>query len=152
MKKKWYSLANRCLSALLVLLGFQGCTKEPVTCEYGTPSVDYHVIGQVTDADGHAVKGIRVTMEDIDAYNNQDDKVTFTDENGNFKTKTFNAMFIESEGTVVFEDVDGSANGGEFATTSMRVGDLPKKQVKKSDRHWYDGEYELTANTKLDKK
>ena len=62
MKKKWYRIANSSLSALLVLLGFEACTgMENGGEEYGTPTVDFHVVGQVTDAEGKPIEGIRVT-------------------------------------------------------------------------------------------
>ena len=152
MKKKWYSLANRCLSALLVLLGFQACDSTEA-CEYGTPTVDYHVIGQVEDADGNPVKGIRVTMQGFNDFSNGNEKdITYTDEDGRFKTKTVRSVFIESEMGIVFEDIDGPENGGEFATESVKSDDMKKKQIKKGDGHWYEGEYELTANKTLKKK
>ena len=151
MRKKWYSLANRSLSALLVLLGFQACDSS-TTCEYGTPTVDYHVTGQVQDADGNPIKGIRVTMKGFNDFNygNKED-ITYTDKDGRYKTQSVRSMFIQPEMSVVFEDVDGPENGGEFTTESVKSDDMKQQQVKKGDGHWYQGEYELTANKTLKK-
>jgi hypothetical protein len=50
---------------------------------------------------------------------------------------------------VVFEDVDGEANGGLFAADSISSDAMAKEKVKKGDGNWYEGGYELTANAKL---
>ena len=53
---------------------------------------------------------------------------------------------------LVFTDIDGSENGGDFETCEKDLSKLPKTQVKKGDGSWYQGEYEVTAEVKLDKK
>jgi len=148
MKKKWYRIANSSLSALLVLLGFEACTEEGE--EYGTPTVDFHVVGQVTNAEGKPIEGIRVTTRGyFNFHDGTTEQTTFTDKDGHFATKEMRSISIDPMMRVVFEDVDGEANGGEFAADSVSAEAMAKKKVKKGDGNWYDGKYELTANAKL---
>lgn len=151
MKKKWYRIANGALSALLVLLGFEACTgSENGGEEYGTPTVDFHVVGQVTDAEGKPIEGIRVTTRGYHDFNKgTTEQTTYTDKEGHYATKEVTSGWIDPGMKVVFEDVDGEANGGLFAADSISSEAMPKEKVKKGDGHWYGGGYELTANAKL---
>lgn len=151
MKKKWYRIANSSLSALLVLLGFEACTGiESGGEEYGTPTVDFHVVGQVTDAEGKPIEGIRVTTRGYYDFNDGTmEQTTYTDKEGRYATKEVKSIGIDPGMKVVFEDVDGEANGGLFAADSISSDAMAKEKVKKGDGNWYEGGYELTANAKL---
>lgn len=151
MKKKWYRIANSSLSALLVLLGFEACTgMENGGEEYGTPTVDFHVVGQVTDAEGKPIEGIRVTTRGYYDFNDGTmEQTTYTDKEGRYATKEVKSIGIDPGMKVVFEDVDGEANGGLFAADSISSDAMAKEKVKKGDGKWYEGGYELTANAKL---
>jgi putative lipoprotein (rSAM/lipoprotein system) len=151
MKKKWYRIANSALSSLLVLLGFEACTgMENGGEEYGTPTVDFHVVGQVTDAEGKPIEGIRVTTRGYYDFNDGTmEQTTYTDKEGRYATKEVKSIGIDPGMKVVFEDVDGEANGGLFAADSVSSGAMAKEKVKKGDGNWYEGGYELTANAKL---
>ena len=151
MKKKWYRIANSALSALLVLLGFEACTgMENGGEEYGTPTVDFHVVGQVTDAEGKPIEGIRVTTRGYYDFNDGTmEQTTYTDKEGRYATKEVKSIGIDPGMKVVFEDVDGEANGGLFAADSISSDAMAKEKVKKGDGNWYEGGYKLTANAKL---
>lgn len=150
MKKKWYRIANGALSALLVLLGFEACTEEGE--EYGTPTVDFHVVGQVTNAEGKPIEGIRVTTRGyFNFHDGTTEQATYTDKDGHFATKEMRSISIDPMMRVVFEDVDGEANGGVFAKDSVMADAMTRTQVGKGDGHWYDGKYELRVNKKLRK-
>lgn len=151
MKKKWYRIANSSLSALLVLLGFEACSGfENGREEYGTPTVDFHVVGQVTNAEGKPIEGIRVTTRGYYDFNDGTmEQTTYTDKEGRYATKEVKSIGIDPGIKVVFEDVDGEANGGLFAADSVSSGAMAKEKVKKGDGNWYGGGYELTANAKL---
>ena len=150
MKKKWYRIANGALSALLVLLGFEACTEEGE--EYGTPTVDFHVVGQVTNAEGEPIEGIRVTTRGyFNFHDGTTEQATYTDKDGHFATKEMRSISIDPMMRVVFEDVDGEANGGMFAKDSVMADAMTRTQVGKGDGHWYDGKYELRVNKKLRK-
>ena len=124
MRKKWYRIANRVLSGLLVLTGFQGCSSDKdddIICMYGTVSVPFHVVGQVTDSEGNALEGIRVS-----SYVQSDDglldfaKGSVSDERGQYHVET---MLMPGE-RIVFEDIDGVAHGGEFVTDTLRPSEM----------------------------
>ena len=151
MKKKWYRIANGALSSLLVLLGFEACSGfENSGEEYGTPTVDFHVVGQVTDAEGKPIEGIRVTTRGYYDFNDGTmEQTTYTDKEGRYATKEVKSIGIDPGMKVVFEDVDGEANGGLFAADSISSNAMAKEKVKKGDGNWYEGGYELTANAKL---
>ena len=118
--------------------------------EYGTPTVDFHVVGQVTDAEGKPIEGIRVTTRGYYDFNDGTmEQTTYTDKEGRYATKEVKSIGIDPGMKVVFEDVDGEANGGLFAADSISSGAMPKEKVKKGDGNWYEGGYELTANAKL---
>jgi putative lipoprotein (rSAM/lipoprotein system) len=152
MKKKWYRIANGALSALLVLLGFEACSEEGGREEYGTPTVDFHVVGQVTNAEGKPIEGIRVTTRGyFNFHDGTTEQTTFTDKDGHFATKEMRSISIDPMMRVVFEDVDGEANGGVFAKDSVMADAMTRTQVGKGDGHWYDGKYELRVNKKLRK-
>ena len=152
MKKKWYRIANGALSALLVLLGFEACSEEGGREEYGTPTVDFHVVGQVTNAEGDPIEGIRVTTRGyFNFHDGTTEQTTYTDKDGHFATKEMRSISIDPMMRVVFEDVDGEANGGVFAKDSVMADAMTRTQVGKGDGHWYDGKYELRVNKKLRK-
>ena len=152
MKKKWYRIANGALSALLVLLGFEACSEEGGREEYGTPTVDFHVVGQVTNAEGKPIEGIRVTTRGyFNFHDGTTEQATYTDKDGHFATKEMRSISIDPMMRVVFEDVDGEANGGVFAKDSVMADAMTRTQVGKGDGHWYDGKYELRVNKKLRK-
>ena len=118
--------------------------------EYGTPTVDFHVVGQVTDADGKPIEGIRVTTRGYYDFNNGTmEQTTYTDKEGRYATKEVKSIGIDPGMKIVFEDVDGEANGGLFAADSISSDAMAKEKVKKGDGNWYEGGYELTANAKL---
>ena len=49
------------LGSLLTLLGFSGCERIGIIrCEYGVPNADFKLVGDVKDAKGKGIEGIRV--------------------------------------------------------------------------------------------
>lgn len=158
MKKRIFSVRTL-LSGVLAMLGFTGCENAWNGSEmYGTPSVDYRVIGEVTDEAGKPLQGIRVIVKDksIDRidddwtkYYHEGDTV-YTDAKGSFKSAKIRSIAIYQQ-RIVFDDVDGEANGGEFRSVDMSIKDLDSKQIKKGGS-WYDGEYELSTKVEMKKK
>ncbi len=150
-------LTTRILSALLPLLGFTACENNgEVPAEYGTPSVDYQVKGQVTDTEGKPIKGIQVIVENQygGVVNDQGEYIGYadtlhTDTEGNFESHKIHAVGIG--GKIHFKDIDNEENGGSFSEDSVAMDSLEKRQVAKGDGHWYQGRYELTANKQLTK-
>ena len=130
--------------AILGVLGFSACDNPPLDM-YGSPTVDFMVKGKVTDSEGTPIKGIVISSK----RGLSDDLSAVTDEKGEFvtnKIKEFGVM-----GTLVFTDVDGADNGGDFETYEKDLSKFPQTQVKEGEG-WYRGEYEVTADVKLNKK
>ena len=158
MKKRIFSVRTL-LSGVLAMLGFAGCENAwNEADEYGSPSVDYRVIGEVTDEAGKPLSGIRVIVQDKSLYSKDGDYHTYnyegdtvyTDAKGAFQSAKIHAGGIYKQ-RVVFDDVDGEANGGEFRSVDMSIKDLDSKQIKKGG-DWYEGEYELSTKVQMKKK
>ena len=166
-RKKWN--VEALLSGALALLGFTGCSDiNDAPNLYGTPSVDYRVLGTVTDAQGTPLEGIQVVMENPYAWCYYDESgkpieskrdlesgkmfpdTVYTDKNGKFISyKT--AGSSDSKLMVKIQDVDGVANGGEFQSESFTKNELEEKQLKKGSG-FYAGEYEYSKTVKLQRK
>ena len=116
---------------------------------YGSPTVDFMVKGKVTDSEGTPIKGIVVSSKRVQSYNVGEGINAVTDENGDFVTNQIHQTGIH--GTLVFTDVDGAENGGDFETYEKDLSKFPQTQVKEGEG-WYRGEYEVTAEVKLTKK
>ena len=150
MKKNFLIYTNALLTIILGMLGFTSCDSENGSQEeYGTPIVDYHVIGNVTDQNGNPIKGIQITVKN--GGEQQDKPFIYTDEKGGYATAECQDVFLRDNLRVIMEDVDGEMNGGEFKKDSILLKDMTKKQVDKSSG-WYQGSFELTADKKLEKK
>lgn len=143
---------KKLLYLLLGLLGFTSCEKlGPGECpvEYGCPTVDYIINGVVTDEDGAPIKGIKIDAAGL--YKPYDSETTeyVSGEDGSFVIERYRAGGIYGE--LLFTDVDGEENGGEFADSNVNVARFSKKQVEEGEG-WYSGKYEVTAKVKLKKK
>ena len=144
---------KKLLYLLLSLLGFTACNEGGagggMMCEYGTPTTDFTVKGKVTDAAGVPIKGIVISSKGLSSFTDGSGLSAVTGEDGTFVTNKIKEFGID--GTLVFTDTDGEANGGDFATKEVDLLQMPKVQVKEGER-WYRGEYEVTADIQLNKK
>lgn len=134
--------------AILGLLGFTACGNAPLDM-YGSPTVDFTVKGKVTDSEGTPIKGIVVSSKNVQSYGDGNGLNAVTDEKGEFVTNKVKESGVV--GVLVFTDVDGAENGGDFDTYEKDLSKLPKAQLKEG-KGWYNGEYEVTADVKLIKK
>lgn len=149
---RWY---NTVLTALLTMLGY-GCssssTDEDVVeygvVMYGTPYAHYVLKGSVTDEAGNPIQGINVKAPYGSDLDSQFGQIVETDAAGKFALKEFSSLRGHE---IIFEDVDGEANGGLFQSDTIRVETLPKTQTEKGNG-WYNGKYEVQADIKLKKK
>ena len=72
----------------------------------------------------------------------------FTDANGTYQL--IREVFDGPESvSVIFEDVDGEENGGEFGSAEVSP---EVKQTEKGDNDWYGGAFEARADVQLKKK
>ena len=135
-KRRW--TVGRLLSGALALLGFAGCDNTWNGADlYGTPSVDYRVMGTITDTDGKPIQGIQVVVADEDVINGKisaekypwvTSDTTYTDNKGQFSSSKI--------------------NGISYTQTLI---DIEKKQVKEKD-NWYSGEFEFSKDIQLTKR
>ena len=141
------------------MLGFAGCANSAdAPCEYGMPSVDYRVTGEVKDESGKPLPGIQVIVKDeallgkegAKPYQRYEGDTIYTDSKGVFQSAMIVTSYLKEQ-EVIFNDVDGKENGGEFESVKMSVDDLESKRIKKGDG-WHSGEYELKAKVQLKKK
>ena len=82
----------------------------------------------------------------------------YTDSKGDYVTKeksmdgAIDWVHKEKRLKVILEDVDGVANGGEFATDTIKSENITVEQVGKGEGTWDWGSFEVTANGKMKKK
>ena len=127
---------KRLLNLLLVLLGFGGTGCEIIgTAMYGTPNIDFHLSARVVDKDGNPIQGIDVRMKDGQRFNYNSG---ISDYLGNINAS--GNMFPRKQYEIVFMDIDGEYNGGEFENLELDVTDKVQ-QIKKGSGDWYDGSY-----------
>lgn len=74
----------------------------------------------------------------------------YTDVKGEFESDKAHTFSIGSQ-EVLFHDVDGEENGGEFESVTLGVDQMEKSQIKKGGS-WYTGAYELKTEVKLSSK
>lgn len=144
MKRKTLSFINRCLAAVLAVLGFQttGCAKKygVMEVEYGTPWAKYEVQGKVTDPEQAPLKGVQVVLEDIKHQGLSD--TLYTDENGEYK---FQSDYFPIDSV----SVTANDTAGVYASES-------KKEALSYDRKdadtWYRGVGSAEVNFELKEK
>lgn len=118
---------------LMTLLGFGAVSCEQITeevaAEYGVPHVNFSLKARVVDEAGEPIEGIKVRVDWVEEYTNQDGEISIND-----------SVYTWSINRVRFEDVDGEENGGEFETLTL---DITDKVEKTEDGYggWYDGAY-----------
>lgn len=142
-------------AAVLGILGFASCEKAldiyengEMMCMYGQPYATFKAFGTVKDKSGKPVEGIRVAVRLTVPSSSEVKDTVYTDSKGEYllTTQAFNGP---SRIRIVFEDIDGAANGGEFEKAEATP---DVKQTKKGDDSWYKGAFEAKANVKMNKK
>lgn len=125
-------MKNRLSYLLLTLLGF-GCTSSnnEQLCMYGTPRIDTRIQGQVTDKSGAPVPGIAVLQHDTG-------NAVSTANDGRYD---ISGSAFPGHAYLVFKDIDGPANGGEFEETTLEVTFSQADKVGKGDGEWYSGSF-----------
>ncbi|MBR6883407.1 MAG: radical SAM-associated putative lipoprotein [Bacteroidales bacterium] len=144
------------LGLLMGLLGFTGCGKLGIfRAEYGCPNADFKLVGDVKDANGRGIEGIRVVFTPYpDAPEEQqkwDSDTLYSDAQGHFVKERLKHNWPDGaqKAAVKFEDVDGSTHGS-FKTKVLTGSDFTVGQTKKGDKHWYSGEYTIQADAVLE--
>lgn len=115
--------------------------------EYGTPTVNYQVKTRVVDSEGNPIKGIEVTVSEIEDFNLSWAYVleTTTQEDGTLANSLTQRWRDVNELYIKLTDVDGEENGGEFEELVQSVGVNYNNKVEQGDGSWYRGCYEVAV-------
>ena len=129
---------RRFIYFLLSLLGFgtiacDNVSMKDVVAEYGCPHINFSLKARVIDEEGNPIAGIEVQTKDHDFYTDN-----FSDAEGNIDLTT--GMWPDTNIDLVFTDVDGAENGGEFETLELNIADKVE-QVEEGSGSWYEGGY-----------
>lgn len=148
IKNFWKYLA----AAVLGVLGFSSCGEE-IEPEgmYGSPYASFKALGTVKDEAGKPIEGIKVSVnKDWSQWGEGiiTDNI-FTDAKGEYILDQ-RIWPAEPVVTIFFEDVDGAANGGEFASAEAKP-DIKSTQEITEDR-WRKAVIEAKADIVLKKK
>jgi len=139
MKKIVLTTYGKMIALLMSLLGFIfGCGTgiDPIA-EYGVPSADFRVRGEVKSAaTGNTLPGIRMIVRE--PYTGIAD-TSFTDAGGVYSMEI--KQIIGFPVTLYAEDIDGEVNG-LYMPDSMVVRKEVATQIRKGNNSWYDGVYE----------
>ena len=136
---------------LAALLGIAGCKGggDDVICMYGVPTMSYELKGKVTDNTGKPVKGIEVQVErqiPSDSSFVAMGLTAATDKDGMWQV--VGAEDPAQVLRVVFRDVDGMENGGQFAESSTVLKDLQPIKDSKDTKNPFDlGTVKMEAPT-----
>ena len=144
------------LGSLLTLLGFSGGERIGIIrCEYGVPNADFKLVGDVKDAKGKGIEGIRVVFTPYpDAPEEQqkwESDTLYSDVQGHFEKERLKHDWPDGaqKAAVKLEDVDSDAHGS-FKTKILKGSELTVEQTKKGDKHWYSGGYTIQADAVLE--
>ena len=120
---------------MLGLLGVGAASCIPVAM-YGTPHVEFSLSARVIDEAGNPIQGIEVRTKSGQPF---DHNTGIADYLGNIEAVS-GSMWPDEQYEVVFLDVDGEYNGGEFESLELDISGKVK-QTKKGDGDWYQGTY-----------
>lgn len=139
MKRKTLSFINRCLAAVMALLGFQAC--DSFVCLYGSPSADLEVKGKVTNTKQEPLKDIQVVVNPTRRGYWRD--TLYTDENGEYHWAVKGTFPTDSAAVVVNDTT------GQYVSDSTKVA-YQYGRTKADD--WYEGVATAEADFELKNK
>jgi putative lipoprotein (rSAM/lipoprotein system) len=138
----------RALGIFSLLLAFLGVGCEElgiVEVMYGSPSAHFSVKGKVTDEQGNPIQNLDVSFHGV-ISNEEGQTMVVPNSYIPVKTDTKGTYVIETGGIIPYttiqvnvEDTDGSANGGEFASDSLRNSSYTFIKDKKDKNAWSVG-------------
>ena len=141
------------LGIFMSLLGFTGCGKLGIfRTEYGCPNADFKLVGDVKDAQGKGIEGIRVVFRAVENEEETwENDTLYTDAKGHFERERLRHAWPDDaeKASIKFEDVDGSEHGA-YKTKILRRSDMTVEQTKKGSDSWYHGAYTIHAEAILE--
>ena len=122
---------------ILLLLGFSGIVYS--CARYGMIEAEYEIKGTVTDKTKKPIQNIQV-------INQYERDTLYTDSDGKFYLKGWGEHV-----RLKIEDIDGEANGGEFAPMEIDVEFTDRDLVKRGRNNKTPDKYAKTINIALSK-
>jgi len=160
MKKYILRPFDKIIIALLTIIGsLTGCDFIHTPVEYGVPYADYVIKGTVTDSiTSTPVQHVLVTITQNHPFTRHDSALIHidtlalkeTDSAGNYDIQFQSFPLEELTFKVKADDIDGTANGGDF--TSQQKDVLFKQSDLSGGKGWYNGKAVKTIDIKLKKK
>ena len=152
----------RALGIFSLLLAFLGVGCEElgiIELMYGSPSAHFSVKGKVTDESGNPIQNLDVSFHGV-ISNEEGQTMVVPNSIIPVKTDTKGTYLIETGSIIPYttiqvnvKDIDGSANGGEFASDSLRNSTYVFIKDKKDKDSWSIGTADITMpDIKLKKK
>ncbi len=137
------------LALLLSFLGLGGGCEviEPVM--YGSPYANYSVKGTVTDENGNPIKDLEVRLYGVTTYEGKEYSIpnhlepVKTDQQGTYYLEMSYGSYYDKL-QINVKDIDGAANGGEFASDSLRSGTLTFLKDKDDKNMWFVGNADIS--------
>ena len=135
---------KRLLYFLMAMLGF-GLSSCSMRCEYGTPHIEFRLTARVVDEDGEPIQGIRVraykgtTLEGVIMGEEFPYNTGYSDYRG--EIDAYGTMWPGSQERIIFDDIDGELNGGEFELLLLDIADRVD-QTESGDGNWNSGSFE----------
>ena len=125
---------------VIVLLGVAGLSGMFYSCyKYGMIEAEYEIKGTVTDKTKKPIQNIQV-------INQYERDTLYTDSDGKFYLKGWGEHV-----RLKIEDIDGEANGGEFAPMEIDVEFTDADLVKRGRNNKTPDKYTKTINIALNK-
>lgn len=162
MKKLILKPYDKIIVALLGIIGFlTGCSIiNPPVAEYGVPTADYEIKGTVTDSiTSTPIENAKVLITRTQTYLDQNIAKTYTDTLAIKETDNTGKYDITVQGfpqeevgfQVKIEDIDGTANGGDFNSQQKSIV-FKNTDLTSGKTGWYSGKAVKTQDFKLKKK
>ena len=141
---------KKIITKSLSIIGFTLPVVGCVPVMYGSPSTTYEVKGKVLDNEGNPINGIKIVLQD-DATDPNPYEIAESQslENGDYKIR--NTTFPRSKLYLSVEDVDGTANGGEFEEQTIEL-DFSKVEATGDKDEWYNGTKSLEKQIVMQEK
>jgi len=146
--KNVIKISTKICGVLLAVLGFSAVATSCVRVEYGMPSADYFIDGNiVSEQTKEPIRNLKVRWVE-NMYQNRPRPIdsTYTNESGKFSF-IGRKEFPMNEYSLDIQDVDGELNG-EFNDSTINV-TVNRDDYEGGSGSWYKGEYHKTFDIKL---
>jgi putative lipoprotein (rSAM/lipoprotein system) len=147
MKKFVLRTYGKIIAWVLTALGlYTSCDIIEPRVEYGSPSADFVVKGNVSDMQNlQPIEDMAVIRKSRTAPHWND--TVRTDANGNYELEFTEVAFGAEDIWVYTSDIDK----GEYQSDTIRINASELRQIGKRRKNWYNGKFEGKADFKLKK-